>query len=260
MSDDTPKVPPKSELSKISGAPKPPPPLRGGYIPPRFRIPPPYSYPDEYPAAARARVTLAQLKAAEGMTETEGILHVMKAFLAGAGELGMAGVWSVDRVQAETGNYLWHLAISHGHRSNDYLTVALQETAEYRNLLREVAEARITAALQSNVPGPQPATAERDSAMLTPGTPKATKKKLARGRPEGRQIDGKKLREFRQKITPFVSQAAFGEKCNPPLSEDTIRRAERGDAVDKRTADILVSVLVDLGYSESIAESIRNRQ
>ena len=78
------------------------------------------------------------------------------------------------------------------------------------------------------------------------------------GRREGGPVDGKKLRQLRKKFD--LSQADFAEKCEPQLSEDTIQRAERGDAVDPKTADILVQVLIDLGCSEDEAKAIRRPQ
>jgi hypothetical protein len=110
------------------------------------------------------------------------------------------------------------------------------------------------------VPACSQQTAPEIPSPRPPAPAAASAPKSRGGRPEGGPVDGKRLRELRERIIPFVSQAAFGEKCNPPLSEDTVQRAERGDAVDKRTADILVNVLVDLGYPKSTAEAIRKPQ
>jgi hypothetical protein len=78
------------------------------------------------------------------------------------------------------------------------------------------------------------------------------------GRPEGRPVDGQKLRQLRE--AKKLSQAGFADTCDPQLSEDTIQRAENGETVDPKTIATIVKGLIDLGYPASTAEAIKKPQ
>jgi hypothetical protein len=172
------KLTEQSAVSKVSRAPKPPPSLRGSYLPARknFRPIAVFEYEASYPQSHRARVRLAELEAVE-MDQMTGIRHIMAAYLAGVRECGTRAAqrWSADQVETDTRRFLQLVAISQGRtrgiwsEPDDDVEKALREMSEYRATIHDVSEAWIEApAALSPLPPAVTLTPPSSPALQTP--------------------------------------------------------------------------------------------
>jgi hypothetical protein len=90
---------------KISQAPKPPPQMRFPSLrPPRYRLILPVPYADDLPSAVRDEIMQYQMEAAE-MSPNDGILYVIKPYIAHARECRREKGWTADKAVG------WILAI-----------------------------------------------------------------------------------------------------------------------------------------------------
>lgn len=74
-----------------------------------------------------------------------------------------------------------------------------------------------------------------------------------RGRPQGRSLDGDRVRWLREEL--YLSQVELAEACQ--LSADTVQRAEAGKPVGLRTIGALVRFFLNEGFDREIVESIK---
>jgi hypothetical protein len=120
-------------------------------------MPPPNPYRGEYPAAIQARVAPALVEAME-MTAEEGVLHAANAFLAGASELGISGVWSLDNIAREVREFFAHVASNQEGIAMRDLEQRMYALDAYRQAIREVAKAHLDAVVDPATPAPKKTT------------------------------------------------------------------------------------------------------
>lgn len=119
-----------------------------------------YDYAHEYPEAWRARIKLAEIEAVGVMEATAGIIHCVRVFVMGAGELGRQGKWSTDQIAAEIDKNARWRGIEQGIRDSHLRTLlaVIRSMPEYKQAIQDVAEAQIARASGQAVAEVQPPT------------------------------------------------------------------------------------------------------
>jgi hypothetical protein len=224
-------------LPKISRAPKPPPPLLGGWriARPEFKLPVvEFDYEARVPPDACAQTKLAIL-AAVGMDPMAGIVHVLRAYIGVARALGGKGLWSLHDCEREIDRFLQFLASSQQLVEGIYsapraeVKTALGAMQEYRALLRVFAR---KAKRPQDTPAPQPVPAVR------PG----------RHRKRSGTLEPVSRKGYRQEVAQYKQKKGF-----------TNAQAARALGVDETVLKSIMSDRGRLRCSEATLKAVREK-